>query len=196
MAGAAKECSSAVVITLGTGVGSGIIINGKMLNGFNYAGGELGHMVVNYGGRECTCGRKGCWEAYCSATGLISMTKEAMEADKGSAMWKIAGSLDKVDGKTAFDAMRLGDKSGSKVVDTFISYLACGLVNVINIFQPEMICIGGGICKEGHYLLDPLDKIINSDSYSRFSDKKTVLCTAKLGNDAGIIGAALIGNLK
>lgn len=196
-AGAAKGSKSAVIITLGTGVGGGVIINGQMLRGFNFAGAELGHTVIEYNGRPCTCGRRGCFEAYASATGLANMTKESMNKFKDSKMWDVAeGSLDNVNGKTAFDAMRLGDKAGSEVVATYISYLAVGLTNVINIFQPEILCLGGGICKEGDNLIKPLEKIINDERYSKFSKKQTKLCTAKLGNDAGIIGAALIGEIS
>lgn len=195
-AGAAKGVRSTVVITLGTGIGSGIILEGKILHGFGYAGGELGHTVIVCGGRECTCGRRGCWEAYSSATGLANLTKESMKEHKDSVMWKITGgNLDNVNGKTAFDAMRAGDKAGKEVVDKFITYLGCGLVNVINIFQPELLCIGGGICKEGDNLIKPLEKIIADECYNHHSTKQTKLCVAKLGNDAGIIGAALIGEL-
>lgn len=195
-AGAAKGANSAVVITLGTGIGGGIIIDGRIYQGFNFAGAELGHTVIVNGGRECTCGRLGCWEAYASATGLANLTKDSMKANKDSKMWEITnGSLDAVNGKTAFDAMRAGDAAGSKVVDLYISYLGCGLVNVINIFQPEILCLGGGICKEGDNLLKPLSAMINKEHYSRYAKKQTKLCVASLGNDAGIIGAALIGEL-
>ena len=195
-AGAAKDVNSAVAITLGTGIGGGIVIDGKILHGFNFAGAELGHTVIVKDGRECTCGRHGCWEAYSSATGLANLTKESMLAHKDSVMWEITkDSLDNVNGKTAFDAMRAGDAAGREVVDLYISYLGCGLVNVINIFQPELLCIGGGICKEGDNLIKPLEEIIVKERYSRFSKNQTKLCVAKLGNDAGIIGAALIGEL-
>jgi glucokinase len=195
-AGAAKGSNSAVCITLGTGIGGGVIMNGQILHGFNFAGAELGHTVIEYNGRECTCGRKGCWEAYASATGLIKLTKEVMNENKNSVMWQIVdGDISKVGGKTAFDAMRTDDDAGKKVVDTYIDYLGCGLTNVINIFQPEILCIGGGICKEGDTLLKPLKNIIERDRYSRYSKNQTLLCVAKLGNDAGIIGAALIGEL-
>lgn len=195
-AGAAKGASSAVVITLGTGIGSGVILNGKILHGFNFAGAELGHTVIVNGGRPCTCGRYGCWEAYASATGLINLTKESMQKNSDSKMWEIAGgSLENVNGKTAFDAMREKDPAGEIVVDLYIKYLGCGLVNAINIFQPEILCIGGGICKEGDNLIKPLTEIIQKERYSRYSKNQTKLCTAKLGNDAGIIGAALTGEL-
>ena len=157
LAGAAKGTQSCVCITLGTGVGGGIIIGGKIYGGFNFAGAELGHIVINVDGELCTCGRHGCWEAYASATALIRQTRQAMVANPDSAMWRIAGTLDKVDGRTAFDAMRAGDVVGKKVVDRYIQYIACGLINVINIFQPEVLCIGGGICKEGDTLLKPLE---------------------------------------
>lgn len=194
-AGAAKGAKSAVIITLGTGIGGGVILDGRIYEGFNYAGAELGHMVIKAGGRPCTCGRLGCWEAYASATGLANLTKEAMTAHKESEMWKIAGSLDGVNGKTAFDAMRTGDAAGKAVVDTYIADLACGLINVINIFQPEILSIGGGICKEGDNLLVPLKTLIEKERYSRYAKNQTHLCVAQLGNDAGIIGAALIGEL-
>ena len=187
LAGAAKGTQSCVCITLGTGVGGGIIIGGKIYGGFNFAGAELGHIVINVDGELCTCGRHGCWEAYASATALIRQTRQA---NPDSAMWRIAGTLDKVDGRTAFDAMRAGDVVGKKVVDRYIQYIACGLINVINIFQPEVLCIGGGICKEGDTLLKPLEAHIAKERYSKFSTHQTRLCVATLGNDAGIIGAA------
>ena len=191
-AGAAKGVNSCVCITLGTGVGGGVIIDGKVFAGSNFAGTELGHTVINVGGEPCSCGRKGCWEAYASATALVRQTRRAMEADKASKMWEIAGSLDNVDGRTAFDAMRAGDESGKKVVDAYIYYIAVGLIDMINIFQPDVLCIGGGICKEGDTLLVPLQKYIEQERYSKHSVKQTRLCVAQLGNDAGIIGAACL----
>lgn len=194
LAGAAKGSRSAVAITLGTGVGGGIIIDGKIYQGFNYAGAELGHMVIVAGGRECTCGRKGCFEAYASASGLIAMTRESMQRNPSSAMWGIAGGkLSGVNGKTAFDAMRADDPSGKKVVEEYLYYLGCGLINVINIFQPEVLCIGGGICKEGDNIIKPLSAMIEKEHYSRYAARQTKLCIAALGNDAGIIGAAMLG---
>lgn len=191
-AGAAKGVNSCVCITLGTGVGGGVIIDGKVFAGSNFAGTELGHTVINVGGEPCSCGRNGCWEAYASATALVRQTRCAMEADKASKMWEIAGNLDNVDGRTAFDAMRAGDESGKKVVDAYIYYIAVGLINMINIFQPDVLCIGGGICKEGDTLLVPLQKYIEQERYSKHSVKQTRLCVAELGNDAGIIGAACL----
>ncbi|ADU26881.1 ROK family protein [Ethanoligenens harbinense YUAN-3] len=196
VAGAAHGGASAVVITLGTGVGSGVIIDGQIYHGINYAGGEFGHVVIRVDGRPCTCGRHGCWEAYSSATGLIKSTVEAMEADKSSVMWALVGNdLSKVNGKTAFDGKRAGDDTATRVVDAYLRDLGQGLVNVINIFQPDVLCIGGGICKEGDGIIKPLEEIIRAERYSKFANKQTALRTAKLGNDAGIIGAAMIGSL-
>ena len=169
LAGAAKGAQSCVCITLGTGVGGGIIIDGKIYGGFNFAGAELGHTVIMVDGELCTCGRFGCWEAYASATALINQTRRAMVNHPDSAMWSIAEDLDKVNGRTAFDGMRAGDAVAAQVVDTYIKYIATGLINVINIFQPEVLCIGGGICKEGDTLLKPLAAHIERERYSKYS---------------------------
>ena len=195
LAGAAAGYQDVVVITLGTGVGGGIIIDGKIYRGFNQFGGELGHMVIQYGGRQCTCGRKGCIEAYASATGLINMTKEAMEAHPESGLWKIAPTLDQVDGKTAYDGMRAGDPVAIQVVDTYQNYLGAGLTNFVNIFQPEVLLIGGGICKEGETLLAPLREYIAREAYSIEGQPTCQLRVCKLGNDAGTIGAAMLWKL-
>lgn len=194
--GAGKGYNNVVVVTLGTGVGGGIIIDGKIYTGFNFCGGELGHTVIEYNGRQCGCGRKGCFEAYSSATALINMTKESMEANRDSKMWKLAGSLEQVDGKTAFDGMRAGDKAAIDVVNMYINYLGCGLVNIVNTFQPEILLIGGGICKEGENLTNPLNEYIKRESYCIDPQRSTKLGIAKLGNDAGIIGAAYLYTLK
>ena len=194
VAGAGKGHNSLVCITLGTGVGGGVVTDGKILTGFNYAGAELGHTVIEVDGVQCSCGRKGCFEAYSSATGLIRMTKEAMEKDKNSSMWDLVRERNnKVSARISYDAMRLGDKSATEVVDKFTKYLAVGLTNVINIFQPEVICIGGGVCNEGDALLNPVKEIVAKEVYTRNSPKNTEIVIAKLGNDAGIIGAAFLG---
>ena len=158
-AGCGNGAKDFVAVTLGTGVGSGVIIGGKIVNGVNYAGGECGHMVIVVDGEQCSCGRKGCWEAYASATALIRQTKKAMEEYPDSLMHKLAKEEGKVSGRTAFDAMRLGDIAGIKVVDDYIKYVACGLINIVNALQPEIICIGGGICNEGFFVLFSLKDI-------------------------------------
>ncbi len=193
LAGAAKGANDAVCITLGTGVGGGIIINGKIYSGFNFAGAEIGHTVVDPNGPECTCGRKGCFEVFSSATGLVRMTKEAMYEDKGSIMWQMNEQDGKVSARTAFNAMRAGDRAGKAVVDKYIRYLACGITNTINIFQPDILCIGGGVCNEGDPLLLPLKELVAKEVYTKNSAKNTEIVIAKLGNDAGIIGAAFLG---
>lgn len=193
VAGAAKGTSCSVLITLGTGVGGGFVIDGKVFSGFNHTGGEFGHMVISVNGRRCNCGRRGCWEAYSSATALVKRTKEVMEADPGSEMHKVAQEQGKVSGKTAFIAARRGDKSAEKVVDEYVTYLACGLVNVINLLQPEVLSLGGGISNEGDGLMIPLQKKIDEEIFIHGIGKSTEIRIAKLANDAGIIGAA---NLK
>lgn len=193
-AGAAKETKSSVTITLGTGIGSGIIIDGKVYSGFNFAGGEIGHTVIVVDGEQCTCGRKGCWEAYAAATALIRQTKAAAKENPESIINKLVdGDLDKIDAKTAFDAAKLGDKTGEAVVKQYIRYIAEGVINVINIFMPEVLVIGGGVCKEGDYLLNPLKDLVNAGVYSKEEIPQTQIKTAQMGNDAGIVGAAMLG---
>lgn len=196
-AGAGKGQKDFVMITLGTGVGGGIIIDNKVYTGFNYAAGELGHIVIVHNGRQCTCGRKGCWEAYSSASALISMTKEKMNEAKESMMWDyVGGDINKVNGRTSFDCMRKGDKWAKEVVDTYIDYLATGTANIINTFQPSVLAIGGGISNEKEYLLEPLNAKIEKEVYSRNSDDRTQIKIATLRNDAGIIGAANLINMR
>ena len=194
-AGAGKGYSDLVMITLGTGVGGGLVIGGKLYSGFNHCGAELGHTVIEFNGRPCSCGRKGCFEAYSSATGLINITKEKMAEDNNSLMWKlVGGDINRVNGRTAFDAAKKGDKSGLAVVDMYIKYLACGLTNLVNIFQPQVLCIGGGVCGEGDYLLQPLIKIIRESEYGAANQTNfSQIKIAELGNNAGIIGAAALG---
>lgn len=193
LAGAAKGARNALMITLGTGVGGGIVIDGRIYDGFNFAAAELGHVVIEKDGVPCGCGRKGCWEAYSSATGLIRMTKEEMEKCPESAMWTVAKELSSVNGRTAYDAAKKGDAAALRVVEKYQDYLACGLANMVNIFQPEVLCIGGGVCGEGDYLLKPVNEKVMAEQYAKTSSKKTRLVIATLGNDAGIVGAAALG---
>ncbi|NLD49090.1 MAG: ROK family protein, partial [Clostridiaceae bacterium] len=194
VAGAAKGVKHSVTITLGTGIGGGIVIDGKIYSGFNYAGAELGHTVIVCEGEPCTCGRKGCWESYASATALIRQTKKAALDNPTSIINKLVeGDLGKIDAKTAFDAARQGDEIGEKVVRQYIKYIAEGLINVINSFMPEVLVIGGGVCKEGEYLLKPLRELVQKGAYSSEYIPRTQIKTAQMGNDAGIIGAAMLG---
>ena len=195
VAGAARGTEISVMITLGTGVGGGVIIGGKIYSGFNHAGAELGHTVIEYNGRPCTCGRRGCFEAYSSATALRKMTAEKLSVTKDTLMWELCGGdARNVDAKIAFAAMKKGDRAGKEVVDAYISYLACGITNMINIFQPDVLSIGGGICNEKEYLLGPLTEIVEREQYTRHNKIKTKIRIAELGNDAGIIGASALSS--
>lgn len=193
IAGAGRGSKNFIAVTLGTGVGGGIIIDGKIFSGWNSFGAELGHTTLIMNGEPCTCGRKGCFEAYASATALIRQTKVAMEKDKDSKMWEIAGSIENVNGKTAFDGMRAGDETATKVCEQYIEYVACGIVDIINTFQPEFVCIGGGISKEKDNLRIPIEKYVDKYRFGKTAKKKTAIKIAQLGNDAGIIGAAFLG---
>lgn len=193
VAGCGKGVKNFVAITLGTGVGSGIILDGKIVSGINYAAGELGHTVICIDGEQCNCGRRGCWERYASATALIAQTKDAMRHDQNSIMWEIVdGDINKVNGRTSFDGMRRGDATAEKVVANYIFYLSEGIINIINALQPEIICVGGGIGHEGETLLVPVRKYVNRGRYSIHAKKQTAIVSAELGNDAGIYGAALL----
>lgn len=191
VAGAAKGVKDAIMITLGTGVGGGIIIDGKIYEGMNSAGGELGHIMLHKNGEKCSCGRKGCWEAYASATALVRQTKAAMLKHPESKMNETP--MDKVNGRTSFAAAKAGDKAAQAVVNRYVEYIAEGLVDMVNIFRPEVLIIGGGICNEGDYLLEPLRKYVYKYSYGADLNPHQVIKVAECGNDAGIIGAALLG---
>lgn len=195
VAGAAKDVSDSITITLGTGIGGGIVINKRIFSGFNGMAGEIGHALLVFDGELCTCGRKGCWEAYASATALIKQTRIAAEENPESEINKLVnGNLDLIDAKTAFDAMRLGDETGIRVVDKYIRYLAEGIANMMVILQPEKIVIGGGISKEGETLLKPLRKVVKENLYYKKDNiPQAQIVKAELGNDAGIIGAAMLG---
>lgn len=196
-AGAGKGSNSLVAITLGTGIGGGVIVNGRLVQGFNFAGAELGHMVIIQDGQPCGCGRKGCWEAYASATALIRQTQEAMKADKSSLLWQEAGgSPENVNGRTPFAAMEKGDETAARVVAQYAKYLATGLVNIVNIFQPEIVCLGGGVSNAGEALLAPVQKILDLEDYARGSARRCRLELAQLGNDAGVIGAGMLYKLR
>lgn len=193
--GSLKGAKNAVALTLGTGIGCGMIVNGELYRGSSSTAGEVGHMVIQMGGRECNCGRSGCWERYASASGLIMTTREYIteHPDRSSNILPlIGGNMSNIEGKTAFEAKRLGIHLADEIIDTYIQHLGCGLVNVINLLDPDVICIGGGISGAGDDLLEPLKEYIDRELYHR-AGKPTELRIAKLGNDAGIIGAAYLG---
>ena len=186
VAGSAKGASSAMIITLGTGLGSGYVVDEKI-----YRGCEFGHMVIAYAGRECTCGRHGCFEAYASATGLINMTKEAIRDNPESILASIAAEDGTVSGHTVFMAGDKEDPAALKVIDEYTGYLACGLVNIINGLHPEVISIGGGIGKQGERLLVPLREKINAEVYGEIKESPAKIVSCTLGYKAGLIGAAM-----
>lgn len=190
MFGVAKGYSDTILVTLGTGVGGGVVIGGKLFEGNQSKGAELGHMVVVANGEPCTCGRKGCLEAYASATALIRETKNAMQRDTASAMWRFAGSIDKVDGRTAFECAKQGDAAATEVVNQYIFYLSEGLLNFCNIFRPQAIILGGGVCAQGDYLLNRVRELLEDRNYGFEGTPKVDLLIASLGNDAGLVGAA------
>lgn len=192
VAGAGKGSRSLVVITLGTGIGGGAILNGKLYTGLNGAGLEVGHMVIEQRGRQCTCGRRGCFETYCSATALIRQARETMETDKTSLLWSLAGERDKVNGKLVFDAFERGDGTAKAVVEEFLDYLGSGVTSLINVFQPEVFCIGGGLAGAGETIMAPIRATAEKETYAGQDKQHTRLVRAELGNDAGIIGSALL----
>lgn len=190
-----KNIESLILVTLGTGIGTGIILNGKIHTGINGCAGEGGHIVLVHDGEQCTCGRKGCWERYASANALIRQTIAAMDQNKESVMWgMVGGDLGRVDGRTAFEGKHAGDATAQAVIAQYLRYLADGLANYVNIFQPEVIALGGGVSQaKDEDLLLPLQSMVLDQCFGKEADRHTKLVKAKLGNDAGIIGAALLG---
>ena len=188
--GGAKDYDNVVMITLGTGFGGGIVLDGKLFEGNGSAGAELGHQVIEANGEPCTCGRKGCFEAYSSATALIRDTKKTMEVHRDSKMWEI-GSLDKVTGATSFDYQDK-DVYAKAVVDRYIYMLATGIINIANVFRPEAILLGGGVCAQGDNLILPLKKIVEEEIYAGKIGPKVEILKATLENKAGIVGAAAL----
>ncbi len=184
---------SFVLVTLGTGVGGGIIVNGQLLRGGNYSAGELGHMVIYAGGRECTCGRRGCWEAYASASALAWYGRRALEAHPESLYWSLCGDTsENSEAKPIFAAAAAGDAAARQVLEEYEEYLAQGLANLINIFAPDTLCIGGGISAAGEQLLAPVREKTKQLLYAKSAGKQTRIVPARLGNDAGILGAAML----
>ena len=187
--GAGAGYSDSVLVTLGTGVGGGIIINGKIFAGNCSAGAEIGHMIIEVDGRQCTCGLKGCLETYASATGLIKLTKEYMEKDKDSLLWNIG--LDNINGQSAFSLAKT-DKTAKLVVEKYLDYLSVGLVNIANIFRPQAILLGGGISNEGEGLVIPLRERMAKMIFAGEKGPKVDIKIASLKNKAGLLGAVAL----
>ena len=190
--GAGKSYENIIMLTLGTGVGGGIIINGKLYEGNEGKGAELGHSVIVVDGEQCTCGRKGCLETYASATALIRETKKAMHANRRSLMWKICPDIDLVGGKVPFEAAKQGDKVAIDVLDNYIKYLGEGILNFCNIFRPNVVVLSGGIANAGDYLFDRVNKYIADRNYGYKMTPEVKVVPAELGYDSGKIGAAAL----
>lgn len=194
-AGAAKGCSPAVVITLGTGIGGGMVVDGKLFTGCANSGMEVGHMVIYPGGQLCGCGNRGCWEQYGSATALIRMTREEMERCPDSLLWQICqGDLAQVQGRTPFQGAAQGDEAARRVLERYWEGLSLGLINLVNVLQPQVICLGGGISNaDDAWLLEPVRERVKNGTYDKNTPVRLV--RAVLGNDAGVVGAALLCHL-
>jgi len=188
--GAGKGYTDSVLITLGTGVGGGIIIGGKLFEGYKSAGAEIGHMVIERGGAPCSCGRRGCFEAYCSAKALTEKTKEAMEDNTASEMWR-GYTYDTADGRTAFEYMDT-DPTAKRVADWYFRYLSCGIINIVNIFRPQVIMMGGGVAAQGSRLTEPLQKLVDKEIFGGTDYAPVKIVCATLGNRAGAYGAVAL----
>ena len=190
--GAGEEYNNIIMLTLGTGVGGGIIINGKLYEGNLGKGGELGHMVVQVDGEPCTCGRKGCLEAYASATALIRETKKAMLTNEQSLMWAICPDIDMVGGKVSFETAKQGDETAIQVLNNYIKYLGEGILNYCNIFRPEVVVLSGGVANAGDYLFNRLNQYVRDRNYGYKMTPEVKILPAELGYDSGKIGAAAL----
>ena len=190
--GAGKSYETIIMLTLGTGVGGGIIIDGKLFEGNEGKGGELGHTVIVVDGEQCTCGRKGCLEAYASATALIRDAKKAMRSNKRSLMWKISPDIDLVGGKVPFEAAKQGDPTAMAVIDNYVKYLGEGILNFCNIFRPNVIVLSGGLANAGAFLFDKVNKYVEERYYGYKSTPAVKIVPAELGYDSGKIGAAAL----
>ena len=190
--GAGKSYKTIIMLTLGTGVGGGIIIDGKLFEGNEGKGGELGHSVIVVDGEQCTCGRKGCLETYASATALIRETKKAMQTNKRSLMWKISPDIGLVDGKVPFEAAKKGDQIAIKVLDNYVKYLGEGILNFCNIFRPNVVVLSGGVANAGAYLFDRVNAYVKERHYGYKSTPEVKVVPAELGYDSGKIGAAAL----
>lgn len=185
-----------IMVTLGTGVGTGMLINGKVLVSPGGGGTEGGHMCIVNGGLDCACGAKGCYEKYASASALISQTESAMKEHKDSLLLKYAMQEGEVNGKVAFLAARENDEVAKQVLAKYVEYVGTGIVNIVNIFRPDLILIGGGVSNEKEMLIKPVEEYVNSHMFGKDYLEKIPVRQAKLKNDAGILGAAMLGQNK
>lgn len=188
VAGAAVGCRNMVLITLGTGVGGGIIVDGRIVSGLGGAGGEPGHSLLVLDGEPCTCGRRGCWEVYASATALIRQGREAAAAHPTS----LLNRYPELTGRDVFDAADAGDEAAQAVLERYYVYVAAGITDLVNILSPEMVLIGGGISRQGERLLRPIRRYVAANCFGGESRPQPIIQAAQLGNEAGIIGAAAL----
>jgi glucokinase len=194
--GATAKYQSSILLTVGTGIGGGIVFDGKLIEGYKSAGAELGHITIRENGLPCGCGRKGCYEKYASTTALISQTRHAMVERLDSLMWQVAdGKIENVDGRTAFIAARQGDETAKKVIEQFVGYLSEGIADFVNILRPEAIVLGGGIANEGEALFAPLREAVDKRSYIAMDIVPLKIVGAQLGNKAGVYGAYCLASL-
>ena len=192
-AGAAKDAANVVLLTLGTGVGGGVVVNGKIFEGGHAGGAELGHTMLVRGGELCTCGRKGCLEAYASATALIRQTKEAAKNNPDSKILEFCNhDENQINGKTVFDAALENDETAKKVVQDYIEYLGDGIVDFVNIFRPDKVLLSGGVCNQGTVLTNPLNVYVQKYCFAGSKGVIPTVTCATLGNSAGIIGASAL----
>ncbi|NLV58166.1 MAG: ROK family protein [Clostridiales bacterium] len=194
LAGAGQEYDSILMLTLGTGVGGGIVLNKKLFLGGNGFGIEPGHTLLVQDGFLCTCGQRGCLEAYASVTALIRQSIDMMMVYPGSLMWEeCGGDLNRVEGRTAFTAARRGDMAAKQVVDQYVHHLAAGIASMVTFLRPQAVIIGGGVSNAGEFLLEPLRQQTYPAIYANDLIEPPPILQARLGNDAGVIGAALLG---
>jgi len=192
-AGAAKEYNNVILLTLGTGVGGGFVFDKKIFTG-NGCGTEPGHTIIVVDGEKCACGANGCFEAYASVTALIREAVKIMAEYPDSLLYKLCdGEFSRVNGRIIFDAVKQGDKAAKIIVDDYVKYLGAGIASLCNALRPEAVILGGGVCDAGEPLFGPLDSIVESLIFKTGDGEIPPIIKAKLGNDAGIIGAALFG---
>ncbi len=180
-----------IVITLGTGVGSGIITDGRIYEGSQPGAIEMGHMMIKAGKRKCTCGMRGCFESYCSATGLIKTAVKNVK--KGSGLYDAYKDNGTLDGKIITDLVRNGDKNSKQVFEKYLTDLGIGLTGICNIFRPDAVLLGGGVCDSFDLMDEFLNDYVKKNIFGGTNGFIPSIKKASAGNDAGIIGAA---NLK
>lgn len=190
--GSGKDYENVVMLTLGTGVGSGIILNKKIYDGNLHQGAEIGHMVIKTNGRKCGCGRRGCLEAYASATALIKITEEELKKNKDTLMHEIAKDMGKIDARIPFIAAKNGDKVGVRIIRNYVRDLSEGILNICNIFRPEAVILSGGVANEGEYLLEKIRLYLKKNNYGMINSPFVDVRQAVLGYDSGKIGAACL----